>query len=68
MLFLYFDVFKILVFSCLGFEGGIRVLIAPVPGHCVFVTFAVRILCSLPICILGISSFYFDFGFDLTSF
>ena len=29
----------ILVISSFGFEGGILVLIAPVPGHCILVTF-----------------------------
>ena len=32
-------IFVILVISHFGFEGGIWVLIAPVPGHCILVTF-----------------------------
>ena len=32
--------FVILVISHFGFEGGIWVLIAPVPGHCLLVTFS----------------------------
>ena len=32
-------IFVILVISRFGFEGGIWVLIAPVPGHCLLVTF-----------------------------
>ena len=31
--------FVILVISRYGFEGGIWVLITPVPGHCILVTF-----------------------------
>ena len=39
MLSLYFDYsFIILVISRFGFKGGIWVLIAPVPGHCMLVT------------------------------
>ena len=34
-----FKLFVILVISRFGFDGGIRVLIAPVPGHCIFATF-----------------------------
>ena len=37
--FVYRLVLVILVISCVCFEGGIRVLIAPVPGHCILVTF-----------------------------
>ena len=36
---LYFDFFVILVISRFSFEGSIWVLIAPVPGHCLLVTF-----------------------------
>ena len=32
--------FESLVISRFGFEGRILVLIAPVPGHCLVVTFA----------------------------
>ena len=32
--------FVMLVVSCFGFECGIWDLIAPVPGHCILVTFS----------------------------
>ena len=35
-------IYAILVISRFGFEGGIWVLIAPVPGHCILVTFIIR--------------------------
>ena len=34
-----FQLFVILVISRFGFWGGLWVLIAPVPGHCLLVTF-----------------------------
>ena len=40
---LYFD-FVILVISSFGFKGGIWVLIAPVPGHCILVTHIARLV------------------------
>ena len=36
---LYFDNFLVLVISRFGLECGIPVLIAPVPGHCILVSF-----------------------------
>ena len=33
-------------FSRFGFEGGIWVLIAPVPGHCILVTFLLTCKCE----------------------
>ena len=36
---LYVDYFVILVISRFGFEGGIWVLIAPIPSHCILVSF-----------------------------
>ena len=39
MFFSFFLLFVILVISRFGFEGGVWVLIAPVPGHSILVSF-----------------------------
>ena len=38
--FLNGPVYVNLVISCIDFEGGILVLFATVPGHCILVTFS----------------------------
>ena len=35
---LYFDYLFFLAISCFGFEGGMGILIAPVPRHCILFT------------------------------
>ena len=46
-----FRLFVILVISRFGFDGGIWVLVAPVPGHCILVTFVSRPIQSFDGCL-----------------
>ena len=57
--FFVFRLFVVLVVSRFGFEGGILILNAPVPGHCILVTSIVhkevsRLICKL-YCIVFVS-------------
>ena len=44
-----FCLFVTLVIFRSGFAGWVLVLIAPVPGHCILVTFNLIVFCSAPI-------------------